>query len=115
MIAAAMTRVTRAHEMLGFVRGRLDSTREVLDWCTRATFVSIAAIIALVVPTFAGINTLPVLFAFVAAFIGLSALVRSLSRLEDVLSESLFEALNECDAAHLAFDREHRAVTESTR
>lgn len=115
MSVAAMTRVTRAHEMLGFVRGRLDSTREVLDWCTRATFVLIAAIIALVVPTFAGINTLPVLLVFVAAFIGLSALVYSLSRLEDVLSESLFKAVDECNAARRAFDREHRAMTEGER
>ena len=115
MGAAAMTRVARAHEMLGFVSGRLDSTRKALDWCTRATFVSITAIIALVIPTFAGINTLPVLLVFVAAFIGLSALVRSLSRLEDVLSESLFKAVDECHAARRAFDREHRSMTEGER
>lgn len=107
MSVAAMIRLLRARETYGFVRGRLDSTREVRDWSMRALFVSISAIIALVVATFRGFNTLPALPAVVAAAVGLTALVRYLSRLQRVLSGSIKEAQAECLEALVEFDREN--------
>lgn len=112
MSAPSTIRVLRSREMYGFVRGKLDATREAVGWALHVFFAAFALTVASSAACLANTGFRAVAIVFCA--INLAALwaMRRLEQHADVLDRSLEEAWSECEDALNEFNRERRTEGE---